>query len=143
MRRFVVHPLNNSKVRFGLEFLPVVTLLFGDVVVVCMSLQVLLSENLRFWFWAEMDFEFFIASLDAQSGHLAFADFIEHGNLRPAQMNFLETIMRHYIQNGVVDTAMLPEAPFTGIHDQDVFGVFGEDAVMQLISLIDHVNANA
>ncbi len=58
-------------------------------------------------------------------------------------MNFLEAIIRHLTQNGVIDKAMLAETPFTDIHDQGVFGVFEEAEVVQLISLIDRVNGNA
>ncbi|MEY3444707.1 MAG: hypothetical protein RLZZ519_2988, partial [Bacteroidota bacterium] len=84
-----------------------------------------------------------VVGMDVQAARAAFADFIERGNLRPAQMNFLETIIRHLTQNGVIDKAMLAEAPFTDVHDQGVFGVFEEEDVVRLISLIERVNGNA
>ncbi len=38
---------------------------------------------------------------------------------------------------------MLAETMFRDFHDQGVFGVFEEQEVVQLISLIDRVNGNA
>jgi type I restriction enzyme, R subunit len=84
-----------------------------------------------------------IVGLDIQAARAAFAEFIERENLRPAQMQFLETIIRHLTTNGIIDKAMLWESPFTDVHDQGVFGVFEEAEVVRLISLIDGVNRNA
>jgi type I restriction enzyme R subunit len=84
-----------------------------------------------------------IVGMDVQAARSAFADFIAHGKLRPDQVNFMEAIIQHLTQNGVIDKAMLAETPFTDIHDQGVFGVFGEGELVQLVSLIDEVNGNA
>lgn len=84
-----------------------------------------------------------VVGMDVQAARAAFAGFIERGNLRPAQLTFLEAIIRHLTQNGVIERSMLAEAPFTDIHDQGVFGVFEDAEVTQLITLIDQVNGNA
>jgi len=42
----------------------------------------------------------------------------------------------------VIDKEMLFEPPFTNLHDQGLFGVFGDANAMKVVSLIDKINRN-
>ncbi len=84
-----------------------------------------------------------IVGLDVGAAQAAFAEFIQTGNLRADQMTFINTIIQHLTQNGMVDKKMLFEPPFTNIHDQGLPGVFDDAAATRVIKLIDRVNGNA
>jgi type I restriction enzyme R subunit len=84
-----------------------------------------------------------IVGLDVTAARAAFADFIQAGNLRADQMNFINNIISYLTSNGMIDKKMLFEAPFTNIHDQGLFGVFDDAGAGKVLKLIDGVNQNA
>lgn len=84
-----------------------------------------------------------IVGLDTQSAREAFGEFLNQGNLDPNQVKFMDMIITHLTKNGTIDKTLLFEPPFTDLHDQGPFGVFEEDDVRKVISLIDRVNSNA
>jgi len=85
-----------------------------------------------------------IIGLDTEAANKAFAGFLQTGNLRAAQMTFINTIISYLTKNGTIDKKMLFEPPFTDQHDQGLFGVFDDDAdSMKIIRIIDEINNNA
>jgi type I restriction enzyme R subunit len=84
-----------------------------------------------------------ILGMDVNSAKEAFSEFMNKGNLRADQEEFVNNIINHLSINGVIDKRMLAQTPFTDINDQGIFGVFEDEDVMQIISIIDRVNNNA
>ena len=84
-----------------------------------------------------------ILGLDVNAAKKAFADFLSKGNLRADQITFIDNIIRHLTYNGTILKSMLVEPPFTDINDQGIFGVFEDEEVDKIISIIDGIDGNA
>lgn len=85
-----------------------------------------------------------IIGLDAGAAKQAFAGFLTEGNYTADQIRFINTIIDHLTQNGIIDKGMLFESPFTDIHDQGLVGVFGKASERdKIIEIIDRINSNA
>jgi len=84
-----------------------------------------------------------IVGLDANAAKEAFSEFLNKANLSAAQMNFINNIIAHLTQNGVIDKSMLFEPPFTDINDQGVFGLFEDKDQDRIFQIIDEINHNA
>jgi type I restriction enzyme R subunit len=83
-----------------------------------------------------------IVGLDRTAAKEAFADFLSSGNLTADQMTFINQIIDHLTQNGIMDPHRLFDPPFTDQHDQGVIGVMGERAPV-ILQVIEKINANA
>ena len=59
------------------------------------------------------------------------------------QLRFVNTIIDYLTQNGVMSPAMLAKPPFSDIHFEGVFGLFGDGVVMDLRNKIKEVEARA
>tara|TARA_B100001245_G_scaffold232462_1_gene214634 strand:+ start:935 stop:3409 length:2475 start_codon:yes stop_codon:yes gene_type:complete len=84
-----------------------------------------------------------IVGLDVKAAREAFSGFLHEGNLNPDQVTFLDTIINYLTHNGTIDKKLLFEPPFTHQHDQGPFGLFEDNEVRQLISIVDDINHNA
>lgn len=83
-----------------------------------------------------------IIGLDKQAAKKAFGDFIATGHLKADQIRFIDQIIEHLAQNGVMNLEALYEPPFTDMHYEGIDGVFPEQAD-NVVSIIQTVNANA
>ena len=81
--------------------------------------------------------------MDITAANAAFSSFLQASNLKADQMTFIKQIIGHLTVNGIIERAMLFEAPFTDIHDQGLMGVFDDAAVTKVIKIIDKINQNA
>ncbi len=83
-----------------------------------------------------------IVGLDRNAAKEAFADFLAPGLLNADQITFVNRIIDHLVQNGMMEPAALFEPPFTDQHDEGVLGILPHraDAVLKVIETI---NANA
>lgn len=84
-----------------------------------------------------------ILGLDAQAAKRAFADILEHQTLNAQQIRFMDQIINFLTVKGVIEPAMLFEAPFTDINAQGVAGLFETPTASKIISLIETLNHNA
>ena len=84
-----------------------------------------------------------ILGLEVEAAQVAFADFLKAGSLRADQMTFINNIISYLSKNGTIDKRMLFESPFTDINDQGLLGVFDDAEAVKIISILDHINANA
>ncbi len=85
-----------------------------------------------------------IVGLDIIAAQEAFADFINAGTLSGDQITFVNNIITYLTKNGTIDKQMLFEAPFTDDHYEGLTGVFKKETeVIQLVRIIDTINANA
>ena len=70
----------------------------------------------------------------------AFSYFINDTNLRSDQLHFIQTLVYHFAQNGIVELKELASSPYTDINDQGLFGIFNDDRQDQVINIIKGIN---
>lgn len=84
-----------------------------------------------------------IIGLDQEAIQTHFTSFIGEANLSAKQIKFMDTVIRYFVTNGYLETADLMEPPFTELDDSGIIGLFEDNHVHKLISLIREVNQNA
>lgn len=81
-----------------------------------------------------------LVGLDRNAAKQAFAQYLEGGNFSANQIRFVETIIDHLTQNGVMDPGLLYEPPFTELHYQGLDGVFEDEDANKIVLLVDSFN---
>lgn len=84
-----------------------------------------------------------IIGLDQEAIQHHFTSFISEATLSAKQIKFMDTVIRYFVTNGYLETTDLMEPPFTELDDSGVIGLFEDNHVHKLISLIKEVNQNA
>jgi type I restriction enzyme R subunit len=84
-----------------------------------------------------------LVGLDRQAAKEALADFLNGKSLGANQIEFVNLIVNHLTEHGVMDAAMLYESPFTDITPHGPDGMFSSAEVDQLIAVINRVRSNA
>ncbi|MFK5978042.1 MAG: DEAD/DEAH box helicase family protein [Rhizobiaceae bacterium] len=84
-----------------------------------------------------------LVGLDRESAKLALAGFIEGRSLSANQIEFLDLIIDHLTDQGVMDPSRLYESPFTDLDDQGISGVFPTAEVMDIIEILKVVKRRA
>jgi len=83
-----------------------------------------------------------IVDLDRNAAKTAFGGFLEQNQLTSDQIRFVDQIVDHLAQNGVLDPELLFAPPFTNTHHEGVSGVFPIRAD-KVIGIVRQVNENA
>jgi type I restriction enzyme R subunit len=84
-----------------------------------------------------------ILGLDINAAKLAFGEILINNTLNSKQIHFLDTIINFLSVNGIIDPALLFEAPFTEIDSGGITALFDEDTRIKIIHLIEEINGNA
>ncbi len=84
-----------------------------------------------------------IMGLDSNAAKAAFASILREQTFNAQQIRFLDTLINFLTVKGVVDAAMLFEAPFTDLNSSGIMGVFDEVTSARIIDLLEEVNRNA
>ncbi|MGV9013535.1 MAG: DEAD/DEAH box helicase family protein [Flavobacteriales bacterium] len=87
-----------------------------------------------------------IIGLDEGAAKAAFGEFLSGTSLTAAQIRFIDSIIRHFTINGVIDKRMLaePGSTFTDLHQDGIFGLFPNEADQdKIISIVERVQRNA
>ncbi len=84
-----------------------------------------------------------LVGLDREAAKQALSAFISTRNLNANQIEFVNLIIDHLTECGILDPARLYESPFTDFDGLGVSGVFGAADVTQLVQIIRDVNARA
>jgi len=84
-----------------------------------------------------------IVGLDSAAAKQEFSEFLSASPASATQIKFINKLIDHLTVNGVIEKAMLVQPPFTDINDMGVFGLFSDDQVGKIISIIDKINWNA
>ena len=71
-----------------------------------------------------------------------FANFIEDKKLKPVQITFIQTLINYLNNNGTLDKKLLTQPPFNEASDDGIIGLFEDDKVRDIVSLIDQINEN-
>lgn len=84
-----------------------------------------------------------LVGLDLEVAKEAFSSFIHGRTLTANQIEFVDLIIEHLTERGVLDPRRLYESPFTDLDSQGVNGVFELNDVKKLVGVISDINARA
>lgn len=81
--------------------------------------------------------------LDRAAAKAAFAEFLEDTRMNTTQMQFINTLIDYFTQNGVMPQQHLAQPPFSDIHSNSLFGLFPDAKVHAITQKIHWINRNA
>ncbi|MDO9479274.1 MAG: DEAD/DEAH box helicase family protein [Hydrogenophaga sp.] len=84
-----------------------------------------------------------LVGLDRQAATEALGGFLQDKTLSSNQLEFLNLVVNHLTERGVVNPALLYEPPFTGYAPQGPDGLFTSAQVDQLFQTLDRIRATA
>jgi type I restriction enzyme R subunit len=84
-----------------------------------------------------------LVGLDREAAKEALAGFLTGKTLSANQIEFVNLIVNHLTEHGVMDAGLLYESPFTDISPKGPDGLFTSPQIDELVSLLDAVNAHA
>ena len=84
-----------------------------------------------------------LIGMDRGAAMEAFADFLTGRTLTASQIEFVDLIVDHLSNQGVVSAARFYESPFTDIAPTGPQAIFTEDEVQALVVILDRVRASA
>ena len=59
------------------------------------------------------------------------------------QIQFVQLIIRHLTEKGVMEAQLLYESPFTDLNDQGISGLFDQDTVQHIVAVLDSLRGRA
>ena len=84
-----------------------------------------------------------LVGLDREAAKAAFAGFMSGLALSANQIEFVNLIVNHLTEHGVMDASRLYESPFTDLMPQDPEGLFNSAQVDHLVTVLARVRATA
>jgi len=84
-----------------------------------------------------------LVGLDRTAVNDAFGDFLNSGTASVAQIEFINMVIEHLTDQGIMDPGLLYEPPFTDVAPTGPDGLFGDERVAQLFSRIETFNESA
>ena len=84
-----------------------------------------------------------LVGLDREAAKQALAGFVAGKTLSSNQIEFVNLIVEHLTEHGVMDAGLLYESPFTDLHPQGPEGVFNPAQVDELVNVLSQVRARA
>jgi type I restriction enzyme R subunit len=84
-----------------------------------------------------------LIGLDRGAAKEAFAEFLEGRTLTANQIEFIDLIVNHLTEHGVMSAVLLYESPFTDIAPRGPDELFSSDDVDHLVAVLDRVRATA
>ncbi|EEH69284.1 MULTISPECIES: DEAD/DEAH box helicase family protein [Acinetobacter] len=101
------------------------------------------KERFEACFGTEKPLPLFIRSLvglDRKAVQEAFSTYLQGSTYNEKQIRFVEMMIEHLTQNGVLDAAQLYEPPFNQIHYEGIDGVFADVDVDNIFGVVDAFN---
>jgi type I restriction enzyme, R subunit len=83
-----------------------------------------------------------VVGLDIAVVNGLFANFIQDKNLKPVQITFIQTLINYLNNNGTLEKKLLTQPPFNEASDDGIIGLFEDNKVREIVSIIDIVNEN-
>ncbi|MCZ8133529.1 MAG: DEAD/DEAH box helicase family protein [Rhodobacteraceae bacterium] len=84
-----------------------------------------------------------LVGLDRKAAKQAFSALTDGRTPTSAQKEFLDLLINHLTEKGVVDPARFYESPYTDLNDQGISGVFSDADVQQIISVVNGIRMKA
>jgi type I restriction enzyme R subunit len=84
-----------------------------------------------------------LVGMDREAAKEALAGFLQGKTLGANQIEFVNLIVNHLTEHGVMEAALLYESPFTDLTPRGPDGLFSASQVDELIAVLDSVRATA
>jgi type I restriction enzyme R subunit len=84
-----------------------------------------------------------LVGLDRAAVQDAFGEFLAAGTATAAQIEFINMVIEHLTDQGMMDPELLYEPPFTGIAPTGPEHLFDEAKVVRLVTKIKAINDSA
>ncbi|MGY4800056.1 DEAD/DEAH box helicase family protein [Teichococcus aerofrigidensis] len=84
-----------------------------------------------------------MVGMDRAAAKEAFADFLAGKSLTGNQIEFIDMLVEHLTENGVMEASRLYESPYIDISPLGVDGLFSQDAVDEVFSILEDVKRRA
>jgi type I restriction enzyme, R subunit len=81
-----------------------------------------------------------LVGLDRQAVQQAFSKYLQGSSYNEKQIRFIEMMIEHLTQNGVLDAAQLYEPPFNQIHYEGIDGVFADADADNIFGVVEAFN---
>jgi hypothetical protein len=78
-----------------------------------------------------------------EAAKAAFNGFVSGRTLNASQLEFIDMMIDHLTQHGVMDPGLLYESPFTDLNNLGVEGVFQQAEVQELVRILEDVERHA
>lgn len=80
-----------------------------------------------------------LVGLDREAAKRALAGFLEGRTFNANQIEFIDMIIDHLMERGIMEPKALYESPFTDLNDMGISGVFQEDEISLLIQILTDI----
>ena len=84
-----------------------------------------------------------LVGLDRETAKQAFSQFVVGTTATASQLEFIDLIVQHLTENGVMDVDRLYESPFTDISQQGPEALFMPLRVTEMVRVLDEIRARA
>jgi type I restriction enzyme, R subunit len=84
-----------------------------------------------------------LVGLDRQAVNAAFGEFISDGTATAEQIEFIDMIIKHLTEQGLIDPKLLYDSPFTDVAPQGPEQVFDLQRTNRLFKVIEKINRSA
>jgi type I restriction enzyme R subunit len=82
-----------------------------------------------------------LVGLDREAAKDAFAGFLDGKTMNGNQIEFVNLMVDHLTEHGVMGAALLYESPFTDITPRGPDGIFSSTQLEELLAVLDRVRA--
>jgi len=84
-----------------------------------------------------------LVGLDREAAKKAFGKYLTGSQYNATQIRFIDQIIEHLTQNGVMDGSLLYEQPFTNFNPLGLDGLFLETEAADIVQILAMINKNA
>ena len=84
-----------------------------------------------------------LVGLDAGAVQAAFAAFLDGRTLRPNQIEFIQMMIEHLTEHGVMEAGRLYEAPYTDLNARGLEGMFGDRDAAEIVGIVEDIHRRA
>src|SRR5262249_42745531 len=84
-----------------------------------------------------------LLGLNREAAKAALADFLSGKTATANQIEFVNQVIDHLTEQGIVNVAALYESPYTDINPRGPDGVFLPEQVEELVSVVDDIKERA
>jgi len=84
-----------------------------------------------------------LVGLDASAVQAEFSAFVESRTLRPNQFEFIQMMIEHLTEHGVMEAGRLYEPPYTDLNARGLGGMFEDRDAAVLVEIVDEIHRRA